>query len=140
MAPQPPGENLVRMAPPPRKPPTTKSTKRSRTNDERLDKAFSILEASASAPIQNDESECQIFGKLVLHGYSHDVRSFTLEEIMKILLKADRGFYNNMSNQQPPPMQYHVPVQSVSQQNLYNYPPPLNYNSSLNLNHPHCNP
>ncbi|KAG5894676.1 hypothetical protein JTB14_014325 [Gonioctena quinquepunctata] len=34
MAPQHPLENLVRMALPPRKPPTTKSTKRSRTNDE----------------------------------------------------------------------------------------------------------
>ncbi|KAG5883570.1 hypothetical protein JTB14_016711 [Gonioctena quinquepunctata] len=118
MAPQPPVENLVQMAPPSRKPPTTKSTKRSRTTDERLDKAFSILEASASAPIQNEESEFQIFGKLVakkLHGYSPDVRT-------------------------TPPMQYPVPVQSVSQQNLYNYPTPVNYNSSLNLNHPHCNP
>ncbi|KAG5864061.1 hypothetical protein JTB14_000634 [Gonioctena quinquepunctata] len=143
MAPQPPVENLVRMARPPRKPPTTKSTKRSRTNDERLDEAFSILEASASAPIQNEESECQIFGKLVakkLHCYSPDVHSIAQEEPLKILFKADRGFYNNISNQQPPPMQYPVPVQSVYQQNSYNYPPPVNYNSSLNLNHPHCNP
>ncbi|KAG5862835.1 hypothetical protein JTB14_035703 [Gonioctena quinquepunctata] len=138
IAPQPPVENLVRMAPPSRKP-----TKRSRTNDERLDKAFSISETSVSAPIQNEESECQIFGKLVakkLHGYSPDDRSIAQEELMKISFKADRGFYNNMSNQQPPPMQYPVPVQSISQQNLYKYPPPVNHNSSLNLNHPHCNP
>lgn len=140
--PQPSMENLVRMPPPPPKRPTLKGTKRSRTNDERLDKAFSILEASASTPIPQEESECQIFGKLVatkLQTYSPNVRSIAQEELMKILFKADRGFYNNMSNQQPPPMQ--CPPQSFSQQNLYNYqyPSTFNYDNSYS-NHPHRTP
>ncbi|KAF5307836.1 hypothetical protein FQR65_LT18324 [Abscondita terminalis] len=130
------------LPPPPPKRSISKSTKRSRTNDEKLDKAFRILEASVSAPIQNEESEYQIFGRLVakkLQGYTPDVRSIVQEELMKTLFKADRGFYNNLSNQQPPPIKY--PVQTVSRQNVYNYPylPTSNYNSNPNSNHPHHN-
>ena len=140
--PPPSVENLDRM-PPPSKPPPRKSRKR--MTDERLDKAFSMLQASASVSSSlshNEESEHDIFGKLVakkLQGYSPDVSSIVQEEVMKILFKADRGWYN-INNQQLPPIQYPSQTFSHSNPQTYHQPQPCHYNYNPNSNSSHPKP
>lgn len=108
-----------------------------------------MLQASASAAssaVRSEENEHDIFGKLVatkIQKYSPYVRSIVQEEAMKIMFKADRGWYN-VNNQQFPPSQVfspsHTPTHQQSQQPghyIYNansssfHPNPSNTNTSL---------
>lgn len=113
--------------PPPSIPPTPRNRKRSRVQDDRLEKAFSILEKSA---MPQEENECQIFGKLIakkLQGYSSEIRSTVQEQIMKIIFDADRGNYARY--QYPQPVQYPIET-SHHPFNLYNYQQQSPFNCS----------
>jgi hypothetical protein len=71
--------------------------KRNVSEDQRLDKAFELLTASASG--MNDE--CQHFGHLVackLRKYDESIRCAIQNDIMSIFLRASSGFYNNYSS------------------------------------------
>jgi len=68
--------------------------KKNDPNEERLQKAFSILEASASG--KEEETEFQIFGNLIskkLEKYSPATRNAVQQGIMVIIFNADTGFY-----------------------------------------------
>ncbi|KAL1498374.1 hypothetical protein ABEB36_009182 [Hypothenemus hampei] len=106
-------------------PPTTlasKNRKKQKIQDDRLDKAFKILETSTASSKQEDE--CDVFGKLVtkkLQTYSPLVRSHVQEEIMSIIFRADRGTYNFSSTSRP---SFH----NFSSENLYQQQPSFSAN------------
>lgn len=80
-------------------PPTPKTTKkRQKIQDERLDKAFELLQQSSS---KKEEDECQIFWNLVakkLQRYSFEIRTTVQEEIMATLFRAARTLCNSNPN------------------------------------------
>ncbi|XP_076301939.1 uncharacterized protein LOC143220087 [Lasioglossum baleicum] len=97
---------------PPSSRPKAPRKNKKRVNEERMDKAFSILETMHSG--RQDETEHDIFGKLVaskLKRYSPHVSSTVQEELMKVLFKADRGLYNIHTPSQP---STHTPSHQLS--------------------------
>ncbi|XP_076062182.1 uncharacterized protein LOC143037597 isoform X1 [Oratosquilla oratoria] len=76
------------------KSPTPKSKKPKTSDDQRLDKAFELLMATANQV--NDENHH--FGNLVaskLRRYDERVCSLIQNDILNIFVRADRGCYNN---------------------------------------------
>lgn len=86
----------------PHAPTSTSSHKKKRqtaTTDERLDKAFEILTSTATNSMPLDDS--YHFGNLVaskLRLYNDDIRCAIQSDILKIFLRAGRGFYNSVAD------------------------------------------
>lgn len=83
-----------------------KRTKKCNAQEQRLEKAFNILEASASK--SKEETECEIFGKFIgkkLEKYSSTTRINVQQAIMNIMFSADRGHYEPRYEQQRHPIQ-----------------------------------
>jgi len=83
-----------------------KRSKRCNAQEQRLEKAFNILEASASK--SKEETECEIFGKFIgrkLEKYSSTTRINVQQAIMNIMFSADREHYEPRYEQQPHPNQ-----------------------------------
>lgn len=79
---------------------------RKKVKEQRLEKAFNILEASASK--SKEETECEIFGKFIgkkLEKYSFTTRINVQQAIMNIMFSADRGHHEPRYEQQPHPNQ-----------------------------------
>lgn len=90
---------------------TSASKKKKIIQDDRLDKAFKILESAGAG-----NNECHSFGQFVgnkLQGYNQHVRNVVQYEISNILFKADYGYFNQ---------------QQTAYQNIHYNPSPSTYN------------
>ncbi|KAF5292978.1 hypothetical protein FQR65_LT11095 [Abscondita terminalis] len=120
--------------------PTKRQKKR---DDERLDAAFQILTKVSASVTQKENNEIQIFGDLVvkkLNKYSLDLQTSVQQDIMNILLQADRTHANKISYISQNSTQYqsfishtmHQPSHSANHDQVVQHLPTPSYSHSSN--------
>jgi hypothetical protein len=78
--------------------------KKKKTEDQRLEKAFELLTACSN---QTMNDECQHFGNMIaakLRNYNDTTRCVIQNEIMRVFLNANRGFYERYQHTHPQPI------------------------------------
>lgn len=116
--------------------------------DERLDEAYKVLQ-NAQKQTQVPQTESQIFGNLVaskLEKFTVETQICVQQDIMNILFKAERGYYNrpqssfstfqsiipagHQASASQPHIQPEIPIQSPPVHNNNNYQAHLFQNSN----------
>lgn len=95
---------------------SSSSNKRKNNNEDRLLKAFKILETAQAA----NNNECQAFGLFVankLQNYNQQVRNIVQHEISNILFHADNEYYT------PRPLYQNSPNQTTPSTNTQSFTP-----------------
>jgi hypothetical protein len=87
--------------------------KKKKTEDQRLEKAFELLTACSNQAM-NDE--CQHFGNMIvpkLRNYNDTIRCVVQNEIMSVILNANREFYERYHHTHLLPINHLKPISQV---------------------------